>query len=116
MFLLNSFQAHSSVINRIRLFPNGFVVTCSDDRLVKIWSVSSTNNDWNLIQTYSSHTNIVVALEYISTCLVASGSHDWTTRIWSIFTGETILTINEGTSVRSLLLLNDWQLAMEMAE
>jgi len=48
---LVSFQAHSHAIFRIKLLPNGFVATCSDDYTVKIWN--PLNNNWNLIQTYT---------------------------------------------------------------
>ena len=105
---MNSFQAHSSHIIRIKPLPNGFVATCSYDFTAKIWNVTTTNNkmSWNLIRTYT-HTNWVNAIEYISTNTMASGSYDSTIQIWSISTGATQMTINPGNYVTSLKLFSN---------
>ena len=82
---------------------NGYVGTVGGST-VKIWNVS--NNNWNLIRTYSNHTGSLYALEYINEDTLASGATDNTIQIWSINTGVKIISINVGEGVLSLKLLN----------
>ena len=103
--MLNSFKAHDSYINRIKSLPNGYVATCSDDKTVKIWDPSNTT--WTLIQTYKDHNDSVKALEYIDSDTMVSGANDYTTKIWSIKSGLTKMTINLVSRPWSLLLLFD---------
>ncbi len=107
MFLVNSIQAHSSYINRIKQSPFkiNYVATCSNDRTVKIWNVSSSL-DWTLIKTYSQHSSGVQALEWLDNDTLASGSYDQTIRIWLITTGQTKRTKQTNAPVLSLKLLN----------
>jgi WD40 repeat protein len=106
---LNSFKAHENYINRLKQSPfNSYVASVSDDAKVKIWNPSSNENaSWTLIRTYSNHTEWVDGLEFISEDLIATGSDDNTTQIWSISTGQTLRTIYTGSQVFSLKLLND---------
>jgi WD40 repeat protein len=105
--LVNSIKAHSSDINRIKQSPfnTNYVATCSSDRTVKIWNVSSSFN-WTLITTYSQHTSDVVGLEWLDNDTLASGSHDNTIKLWFLTTGQTKRTIQTNQRVWSLKLLN----------
>jgi len=106
--LVNSFQAHSSGILRIKQSPfnTNYVATCSDDGTVKIWNVSSSF-DWTLITTYSQHSSRVLALEWLDNDTLASAGYtDRTIKLWSPTTGETKLTIQTNQAVFSLKLLN----------
>ena len=91
--LVNSFQAHSSYVWRIKQSPfnTNYVATCSGDKTVKIWNVSSLSSNWNLIRTYSQHSSVVGALEWLDKDTLASGSSD--IKLWSMATGQTKLTI-----------------------
>ncbi len=80
-----SFRAHAGQINRIKLLPNGYVATCSNENVVKIWNPS--NNYWSLIQSYRGHSGEVYGLEYINTNTIASSGSDGTVHIWSINSG-----------------------------
>jgi COMPASS component SWD3 len=89
--LVNSYQAHSSHINRIKQSPfnTNYVATCSNDKTVKIWNVSSSFN-WTLITTYSQHSSSVYALEWLDNDTLASaGWSDKTIKLWSMATGQT---------------------------
>jgi len=99
----NSFQAHTNTINGIKLLPNGFVATCSDDSTLKMWNPSN----WNRIRTYTGHTSEVYCLEYIDSERIATGSEDKTIRIWSIKSGQTIQIINTYSPVYCLQLLSN---------
>ena len=107
--LVNSFKAHSNWINRIKQSPfntnTNYVATCSEDKTVKIWNVSSSLN-WTRITTYSQHTSGVYALEWLDNDTLASGSSDRTIRLWSPTTGQTKRTIQTNQEVYSLKLLN----------
>jgi WD40 repeat protein len=104
--LVNSFQAHSSHIYRIKPSPFNtiYVATCSHDKTVKIWNVSSSFY-WTLISTYSQHTSYVYGLEWLDNDTLASGSHQ-TIKLWSPTTGQTKRTIQTNQWVYSLKLLN----------
>ena len=82
------------------------MATISDDRTVKIWNISIISN-WVLVRKYEGHTGGVYGLEYINADTIASGSLDFTIQIWSISTGFTNMSINTGSSVRSLCLLTN---------
>jgi WD40 repeat protein len=109
--LLNSFQAHTNAINRIKQSPfnSNYVATCSSDSTVKIWDISSCwNANWSLIRTYTNHTQGgVLGLEWINEDTIASGSTNDTIKIWSIVSGVTLRIINASADVRSLKLLSN---------
>ncbi len=109
--MVNSFQAHSSGINRIKQSPfnTNYVATCSWDKTVKIWNVSSSSFNWTLIRTYSQHSSYVEALEWLDNDTLASaGSNDKIIKLWSLTTGQTKRTIQtNATYVRSLTMLNN---------
>jgi WD40 repeat protein len=106
--LVNSFQAHSDAIIRIKQSPfnTNYVATCSDDTKVKIWNVTSSF-DWSLITTYSQHSSSVYALEWLDNDTLASaGLQDNEIKLWSPTTGQTKRTIQTNGFVLSLKLLN----------
>jgi WD40 repeat protein len=107
--LVNSFQAHSKAIIRIKQSPfntnTNYVATSSEDKTVKIWNVSSSLS-WTFIRTYSQHSSAVYALEWLDNDTLASGSSDRTIRLWSMTTGQTKRTIQINQSGFSLKLLN----------
>jgi WD40 repeat protein len=109
--LVNSFQAHSNRIFRIKQSPfntntnTNYVATCSNDQTVKIWNVSSSFN-WTLFTTYSQHSSEVYGLEWLDNDNLASGSYDRTINLWSITTGHTKRTIKTNQYVCSLTMLN----------
>ncbi len=108
--LINSFQAHTNQIRRIKQSPfnSNYVATCSWDKTVKIWDISSCwNANWSLIQTYTNHTDFVLGLEWINQDTIASGSDDDTIQIWSIKMVQPKLTISSGDFVYSLKLLSN---------
>ncbi len=108
--MVNSFKAHSDRIHRIKQSPfqTNYVATCSWDRTVKIWNVSSFSFNWTLITTYSQHSSQVYALEWLDKDTLASaGWTDKTIKLWSLTTGQTKRTIQINQNAVSLKLLNN---------
>jgi len=100
--LVNSFQAHSNNINRIKqsTFNANYVATASVDNTVIIWD---SNNNWNLIRNYRGHPNDVYGIEFINEDIIATGSS--TIHIWYISTGIRNRTIITGGYDYSLQLM-----------
>jgi WD40 repeat protein len=95
---VNSFQAHSRHINRIKQSPfnKNYVATCAEENTVKVWNVSSSFN-WTLIRTYSQHTDGfgIRAMEWLDNDTLATGGWgDMSIQIWSLKSGQTEKTIN----------------------
>jgi WD40 repeat protein len=104
--LVNSFEAHANIINRIKQLPNGYVASVSSDWKAKVWD-TTVNTNWILIQTYTGHANKVWDLEYINEDMIVTGSQDQKIKIWAICSGTTIMTINPGTIVCNLKMLSN---------
>jgi WD40 repeat protein len=113
--LVNSFQAHSKIINIIKQSPfnknTNYVATSSDDETVKIWNVSSSFN-WTLIRANSNlleqQSSYVSDLEWLDNdTLASSGWYEKSIKIWSLKTGQTKRTINTNTNVGSLKLFKN---------
>jgi WD40 repeat protein len=85
------------------------MASVSNDFKVKIWD--ATNNNWNLIRNYSSHTGAVQDIEYINGDTVATASSDRTIKIWSIKTGITNRTISTSGFTSLKLLQNGYHLS-----
>ncbi len=103
--LVNSFQAHSSNILRIKPSPfknddilfRNYVATSGFE--IKIWNVLSATN-WQLIQTYSDKSMSSIPMEWLDAFTLASGNgFNGAVKIWSVSTGQTKRTIN--TTFRS---------------
>jgi len=108
--LLKSFRAHTANVNHIKqlYLNNDYVATVSNDNTAKIWNISSTGNNWTLIQTFNlSHTSSIHGFDFIDDVTMTTGSADSTIKIWSICTALTIRTVNVGQGVYSLKYLKN---------
>ncbi len=105
MSLVKSYKAHSSSINRIKQSPfntnTNYVATCSADKTVKIWNVSSSSFNWSLFTTYSQHSSSVADFEWLDNDSLASADYQ-TIKLWSPTTGQTKRTIQTNQTVKSL--------------
>ncbi len=111
MTFVSSFEAHSTYIERIKQSPfenSNYVASCGDDNKVKIWDISSSIANWSLVQTFSNHSSLVFAIEWIDSDTIASaGETDGIIQIWSIGTGEISRTITTSKYTYCLYLLKN---------
>lgn len=100
-----SFQAHQSGIRSMVLLPNQQLVTGSYDKTIKLWNpptdiltqsqvtVKSVKNAYSPLKTLTGHTSCVIALKHIPNGnLLASGSADYSIKIWDLEKGEVTKT------------------------
>jgi WD40 repeat protein len=98
-----SFQAHQSGIRSMVLLPNQQIATGSYDKTIKLWNspadilnqsqvtTKSIKNAYSPLKTLTGHTSCVIALKFIANGnLLASGSADYTIKIWELEKGEVI--------------------------
>jgi WD40 repeat protein len=70
------------------------LATSSADATVKIWDFTSSSN-WNLIRTYSNHSDWIGDIEWLDADTLASNAiADREIKIWSISSGQTKRTID----------------------
>jgi WD40 repeat protein len=101
--LVNSFQAHSSYINRIKQSPcntntnTNYVATCSDERTVKIWNLFN----WTIITIYTQHSSNVYTLEWLDNDTLASADwRDKTIKLWSMTKDQTVPKKKDNESLK----------------
>ncbi|KAL4433374.1 hypothetical protein ABPG74_017478 [Tetrahymena malaccensis] len=112
-------RGHTQGVRDLISLPNGFLVSASYDKLIKIWntsqslinmnqSISSPTNTPNvsiqqdyssqcLVKTLKGHLSGVISLLYLSGQILASGSADYTIKIWDLQSGEALKTISGHT-------------------
>lgn len=73
-------EAHSENVFYVSLLSNGCLVSCSADKLIKIWEIE--DNTYKCLQTLSGHTSFVNKVSEISHGRICSCSDDSTLMIW----------------------------------
>ena len=106
-FLIRIFQniyfyIFTFTIFNFQLNPLDLLVTCSDDRMVRVWRIPE-NFDKDLtepLQILSGHQKKVTLVSFnpVASGILATGSSDGTIRIWDITKGEQkhLIEIQEG--------------------
>ncbi|ODV85723.1 hypothetical protein CANARDRAFT_197390 [[Candida] arabinofermentans NRRL YB-2248] len=86
---VSEFIAHNDVIRDLLIISNDLFATCSNDGLIKIWSL----NDFKLLKTLKGHESFVYSLSLTPTGELISSGEDRSIRIWSIETGNCLQII-----------------------
>ena len=81
-------QGHSSGVMGVAL-QDGVIVSGSDDKTIKIWSVETGE----CLKTLQGHSESVMGVA-LQDGVIVSGSGDKTIKIWSVETGECLCTFN----------------------
>ncbi|XP_042856793.1 U3 small nucleolar RNA-associated protein 15 homolog [Penaeus japonicus] len=100
--LLRVFKGHTSATHRVG-FVEGTsqVVSFSDDKTAAIWDMG----DESQVCTLKGHTDFIRAgiTSPASENIILSGSYDHTVRLWDTRTGSSVLTVDHGAPVESIL-------------
>lgn len=100
--LLRLFKGHEGPTHRVDFIPNlPQIVTFSDDKTAIVWDMS----DESRICTLSGHTDFIRAgmASPASENILLSGSYDHTVKLWDTRTASSVLTVDHGAPVESLV-------------
>jgi WD40 repeat protein len=105
-------NGHTSNVNSIVQINANQMATCSADKTIKVWDVTSKT----LINTYNGHTAAVTGLLVLPGGLLASGAADSTILLWNMQTQKMRVGLNLPAAVTSMILSPyDNSLAINMA-
>ena len=88
-------NAHLSSIRGLASLPNGNLVSCSDDKTIKVWDL----NRGACIKTLTGHLDVVFCILLLKNGQLASGSQDRTIKIWNMAIGECVKTFEGHTDI-----------------
>lgn len=99
-------SGHDDSANKV-LVSGHRVVSCSDDKTIKVWD-RDTGKEKRVLR---GHTSWVRSMVFFPDGVrIASGSRDNTIRLWNVETGKALLTLSGHTSfVRAIALTPDGQ-------
>ena len=96
---LSSFQAHQAGIRALIVIKNT-LITGSYDKTIKVWIFKlpwkSSKHTYSPEMTLVGHTSSVISLRAVTDTLIASGSADYSIKLWDLEKGRT-KTIQEPT-------------------
>ncbi|EIE88007.1 hypothetical protein G6F46_001875 [Rhizopus delemar] len=101
--ILRSFRGHElpTQITQFTIDKSN-ILSASDDKTVRIWDIP-TGNNVNLFEEHEDYVRAgVVSQENPN--LVISGSYDQTVKLWDMRQPESVMTMNHGAPVESLLI------------
>ena len=103
--LVVGFEAHQDYIRSIAVHPTQpYVVTCSDDMLIKLWD---WERQWDCSMVFEGHSHYVMHVVFNpkDTNTFASASLDRTIKVWNVTSPVCNFTLegHEGGKLRRLL-------------
>lgn len=102
--LLRLFKGHEAPVHRT-FFTNDkiHIASFSDDKCVKLWDIATEKK----LCSYSEHTDYVRAgaVSPVVSDIILSGSYDNTVKMYDTRTNTTVLNVNHGSPVESVLFL-----------
>ena len=97
---------HTNSVEGLVFVTSNILASASSDNTIKIWDVMNGV----LVRTLTGHTNAIqYAIDVLNNSILISGSTDQTVKVWDVDTGATLITLNIGTAVESLSVLQNYQ-------
>ena len=95
-----SLQGHTNRVNDLVLLnSNDLLASSSNDKTVRIWNLTKSNNvQYEIVFNLTGHSSNVQGLKLVSSDLLASGSLDKTVILWNITNGTLYKTLTGHTS------------------
>jgi WD40 repeat protein len=101
-------RGHTGCVNSAIYWTENRIISCSDDKTVKIWSLSTGE----CLSTLSGHLDWIYCLLLLSDKSLASGCEDGSIKIWDLETKKCVNTIEvRQNSVLSLCSLGECNFA-----
>ena len=98
---------HSSSVNQAIFHPDGRLVSCSGDDMVKVWDTESGKE----LFTLEGHTDWISTIAMLPNGWLASGSEDTTIKLWDLNERKEVRTLQGHTrSIVSLKVLSNGNL------
>jgi WD40 repeat protein len=102
-------RGHQSYVRGLKIISMDTLSSCSDDSAIKVWNITNGT----LIRTLTGHTGqIFNSLDLLDGDYdkigqqLVSGSLDQNIKSWNWTTGECLNTVNTGSLIRSLTMVN----------
>lgn len=102
--LLRVFKGHTAPVHRTFFTQNKVnIVSFSDDKSVKLWDIATEKN----INTFLGHEDYIRAgaTSPVAPEIIISGGYDKVVKMYDSRINETVLTVDHGSPVESLLFL-----------
>lgn len=97
-----SFQAHNAYVNFLESTDKGStLITCSQDKTIKIWDLNTAQLKHSFNNSKSDHTGSVRALCMLSPNTLASVAQDKTIKIWDLTSCKQIKSLQGHTDTVS---------------
>jgi WD40 repeat protein len=91
--LIQTLNGHSDSVNSIEMLSSQFIASCSSDKRVIIWDLSSYSIRYNL----TGHNSEVYCIKSFPSNLIASGDFNGLIIVWNWSTGEQIFNLTGHT-------------------
>lgn len=102
--LLRIFKGHTAPVHRTFFTQDKLhIASFSDDKSVKLWDIATEKS----VHSYSDHTDYIRAgaISPVVPDIVLSGSYDNTVKMYDTRTDATVLSVDHGSPIESLLFL-----------
>ena len=95
---LHVLEGHATAINAVAVLPDGTVVTAGNDRVIRVWDLSSEA----CVGELCGHTDSVHALAVLPDARLASSDSTGSVIFWDPVSQERLATCEVGGHLRSL--------------
>ncbi len=94
---------HTSAVRGLKQITSSILASGSEDGTIKLWDITSSQ----LIRNLTSHTSYIWwSVDLLNSQTLVSGSVDQTIKLWNWSTGECLSTIQTGSDIYSLAIIN----------